>query len=435
MNGDIQLAADEYPDEMDLDATIVRPSAVESQVEGPPFSTAPSQFIVQETPTAVRTSRLPTESPTALKAGANGSSHPQLPVEETVPEHAADPADFAPEADEVPDGNISPSKGAKDLQQADADDDAIVLGIAKQTPKRTYSSKKRGLKRDITEAEDVEAPETSDGRSSKRQRKSVNNVDTSPVQEDGSPVAAPPSDGKLRRESVKDSKSPITKKGTSPGQTPPLVVFSQSSIESKKAVLKFLDSKGVTVAQDVSLNKDRSTICCVGKGDLKTTAKVLMALALNCSVVTDDWIEESVTAKKLLEPKRYLVESLKSSKDNDRTHLFEGKNIIFTHATRKAYGTGFISVTSILRAAGARDIQIQAAREIDADSDTLVIGMDKGDNDALALLQKNIECYSKELISASILRGELLVDDPKMHLSGVVDTRKTPPSKKGKRKS
>jgi len=198
----------------------------------------------------------------------------------------------------------------------------------------------------------------------------------------------------------------------------------------------FLKNKAV---ETNNLDKNGSNFLCVGPGELKTTAKLLMSLVHRKKIVTDSWVTDSHKAGYLLQTTDYLPPTLAATNfDVDRSTLFQGKNIYFTPAQKKAYGEGFKGMENIVKAAGADNVGSRSAKdiikpgyeEVAIGLEAIAIGLEDGDNDVLALQGNNFTVYKKDLISSSILAGELQTDDPNL-----VIPRKDDAKKAGKPKS
>lgn len=248
------------------------------------------------------------------------------------------------------------------------------------------------------------------------------------------PVASIP---KSKRESKKSktsnslalpSTADLVPKNLYDGEAPN-VIFSGSKVLDIPANKKFLTDQGAEVTDEVQ--SKGTTILCVPSGDLKTTTKVLMALVLNLDIVSDKWIMESRKAKHLLDPKDFLIKQITRPKGIARSKLFAGRNVAFTQAVVTFYKeSGFHDVSAILRAAGASEVAKKAIRDLKDDSNDIIVGMEKDDPNATALLQKGLRVYKKDLIAKSIMEATLLLDDKDLQLSLPEKAEKVPGEKK-----
>ncbi|KAF2151105.1 hypothetical protein K461DRAFT_314023 [Myriangium duriaei CBS 260.36] len=295
-----------------------------------------------------------------------------------------------------------------------------------QTSTRSAPGRGRGRKRSI---DDVETPKpmSKAANASKRYKKKLHDEEASPTIEDttGTPVS---SSGASR--GPKQSQ-PTPKSASNQVR----VVFSMSGVvtEGRGSIAPFLKKHNIIVVQELTAKSrtgETQTICCVGKGKLQTTAKVLMTLALGCMVVSEEWIEKSVRAKTLLDPDPFIIESLRTEKAEDRRELFAGKTVIFTPAAKKSYAKGYDAIRDILKAAGADKVDFKPAQEVETSTSVIVIGSENEDGDALALLQKDLICYKKDLIAASLMQAELLTEDPDLQLAAPDESKSAPAEKR-----
>jgi hypothetical protein len=88
---------------------------------------------------------------------------------------------------------------------------------------------------------------------------------------------------------------------------------------------------------------------------------------------------------------------------------------------KKLYGKGYANIEKLVLTLGARGVTSTVIRkDIQLSDDTLVMAA-HGDIDAITLHNNEYACYDKELLSMSILRGKLALDEFKL----------TPATKKG----
>ncbi|GAM82166.1 hypothetical protein ANO11243_001450 [Dothideomycetidae sp. 11243] len=425
---------DESDDDDDLDAPVTH-RVGGSQLTTAPYSTAQSTLqIVQETPTAVRTSRsfadasladsMPTGSPNLAGSRMAMRSSPEPgDVPAALPALVA--AGSARSLSSSIDGQQDIPQQTSQSPTNDSKDKSLSSRHQSAEP---ISRRGRPRKRPLQEiADGANADPQAQISDTKRRRKGAKAT----ISGDHGPVPDVPAvSSRTPRSSGKSQNSSAA---SGPNTTSSYsgkalrVVFSNSSVAGKRVVSNFLQGQKVTIAQEIAAKSSQTnaqTICCIGvrPGEIPTTAKLLMALISKCLVVTDDWIEQSISAGTLLDPEDFVLEELEVTKD--RSDLFVNMAVVFTQAARKSYANGFDDISNILKAAGAREVSIRAARDIDAGSNTIIIGLEKNDNDASALLQKDIDCYTKELITASILQAELLTEDPDFRLSAAVEPTK-----------
>jgi hypothetical protein len=200
------------------------------------------------------------------------------------------------------------------------------------------------------------------------------------------------------------------------GNAPKKILLSNSKFADGKVAKAFLKQHGAEIVEGTIPNKRTNFICVVGNGDLATTAKVLRSLALGKKVVTDEWIEESMKEGVLLELDGYIHEDLGEIADLDRGKLFKGKTLFITNAQTKGYGGGFDSIKELATAVGAQKVESGSAKKGSGTpaASTIILGGDGDDPDAKILHQEGRAVYQKALLTQSVIKGELLVDDEEL---------------------
>ena len=116
----------------------------------------------------------------------------------------------------------------------------------------------------------------------------------------------------------------------------------------------------------------------------------------------------------LLELDGYIHEDLAETADLDRGKLLKGKNLFITNAQMKAYGGGFDSIKELAMAVGAQKVESGSAKKGSGTpaASTVILGGDGSDPDALKLTEEEGRVvYQKTLLTQSVIRGELLVDE------------------------
>lgn len=196
------------------------------------------------------------------------------------------------------------------------------------------------------------------------------------------------------------------------GKPPKKILLSNSKFAQGKVASAFLKRHGATIVDDIP-NKRTDFICVVGNGELVTTAKVLRSLALGKKVVADQWLEQSMTEGVLLELDGYIHEDLPETTPSDRGELFKDKTLFITDAQVKAYGDGIKSIKELGLAAGARKVESGSAKKASSTpaASTIILGGDGNDQDAWKLTDEDRVVYQKGLLTQSVIKGELLVDE------------------------
>jgi hypothetical protein len=160
----------------------------------------------------------------------------------------------------------------------------------------------------------------------------------------------------------------------------------------------------------------------IGKGGLKTTQKLLTAVALGKQILSDDWAFKSAKEKKLLDTVDFIARDEDKEKEwnlpvdwssgQPRTSLLSEYRVFVTTALKKQYGKSYASVEALIKALGAKNVSSTAIRkDSELPDDTIVLALPQGDLDAITLHDNQTACYDKELIPISILRGQLSLDD------------------------
>lgn len=159
----------------------------------------------------------------------------------------------------------------------------------------------------------------------------------------------------------------------------------------------------------------------VGKGRIITTSKLLLGIVLGKRIVSDSWITESAKAKQVLDPDQYLVRDedhndqwgrcLGDVFDDPLPELFSGKILYFSPALKAVYKSGFKDIEKIAEAAGATKVISKAWTNPKDGEEIIPMGLEEGDAQVTKMREKDVVCYSKDLLSHSILRGKLSLDD------------------------
>jgi hypothetical protein len=213
---------------------------------------------------------------------------------------------------------------------------------------------------------------------------------------------------------------------------PPVILYSNTKIIEKVQLMKFLKNQGASKTEDIK----SANFLCVGHGELLKTPKLLHSLTLDKTIVTDDWVSQSVTAGFLLDTSEFLPEELKAAKHSDRTKVFTNQIIYVTPAQRSAYKKGWDDVMAIIRQAGGTNPLTGPLLKLDTGTITLYIGADKDDDVAADLREKGEIVYKKDILGASIVHGELLMDTSLELLEAESEPAKVEPrsAKRGGRK-
>jgi hypothetical protein len=177
----------------------------------------------------------------------------------------------------------------------------------------------------------------------------------------------------------------------------------------------------------------------VKDGTLVKTMKLLQAIALGIPIVTDKWLLSSAKANSLLALSAFIPHAPTQEKEwnfslphiwnKPQNTLFAGYTIYFTPTLKSTYKS-FAEIEQVCKAVGARRVVSKKAggKEVDGE-DTVVLAAEEGDEDARVLIEKGRECFSKDFLTNSILRGEV---DWRSEEFRVLAVRKEKGGKKGK---
>lgn len=198
----------------------------------------------------------------------------------------------------------------------------------------------------------------------------------------------------------------------------PKVLLSKSALDT--STITWLKKQGAQIIDDVPTKRSHF-LCVVPQGALATTAKILRTLASDKLVVTDDWVTDSKAHGSLLEPDDYVHDALKEIVEVHRSKLFVGKIVYFTKKLANDYGwTGWASIQALVKEMGARFVESGSADKGEKTSrmgDTIFFGNDGLDSDAAALASEHGKVvYHKDLLTQSVLRGELDLESDEFKL-------------------
>lgn len=211
------------------------------------------------------------------------------------------------------------------------------------------------------------------------------------------------------------------------------LLFSNSSMPSKPSILKFFRQHGLEEVKTVT-PKGNWDILVVGEGDIKKTPKLLMSLVLQKIITSDKWMVHSAQKGKITDPALFEPPDLDIRRD--RRKLFKGRHIFVTRALKKEYGTGFKDIQAVVKLAGAESVVSKVLRSSDditkgIGKDVVVLALERDDLESISLMDHGVTCYTKDLLSTSILRGELELGDDEFRIAPLPSQSKR--AKGGKR--
>lgn len=202
---------------------------------------------------------------------------------------------------------------------------------------------------------------------------------------------------------------------------PRRVFFSSSiSIDRTSKRLTFLERNGVTKVNSV----EECDILCVGKGELKKTGSLVLAVISGKEVITDDWISTSISNGELLDHRSFLARDptkeaewkidLSEAIERGRKGIkpFLNLSFYFTSAAKKDLGKGFTDLKVIAMHAGAKSVQASIPRkpsQLGDKSKTIIIAA-QDDGELSALGEAGWSSFNKDIITLSVLRGTVDVE-------------------------
>ena len=237
----------------------------------------------------------------------------------------------------------------------------------------------------------------------------------------GNTISASPSSSFEPSSSLKSTRSSARVEHNNSSSTPAgtrVLFASSSSAGDSKPFLKFLSNKGVNKVESVH----DCTVLCVGK-ELKKTSKLILAVLLGKDIITDSWVIDSVKGgndllsilgyvprdpKKEAEWGTSLDKAIYRGKQGLNLKVLQEQTIIFTPSLKKELGrSGFDELKEIVKCAGARNVSSALPKKNPEETpSTIVIATD--DSTEMGGLQKlGWRVYLKDIISLSILRGNL----------------------------
>ncbi|KAI4164393.1 MAG: hypothetical protein LQ342_002040 [Letrouitia transgressa] len=197
------------------------------------------------------------------------------------------------------------------------------------------------------------------------------------------------------------------------------VLFASStSVDDSPALTSFLAKQKVRSVKSV---KDCQVLC-VGKGELKRTSNLILAILAGKDVVRDTWIWESAKLGKLLDCSAFLAEDLEHEYEWGTTlaeavqrgrqgvRPLQGWWFNITRAARKELGKGYDDIKEIAVTAGAEGVQNTIPRKSPDQAPRTIVIASARDTDMHTLQERGWKVFTKELIIMSILRGVLDVD-------------------------
>lgn len=220
----------------------------------------------------------------------------------------------------------------------------------------------------------------------------------------------PPSEGSTEHKALL-AKQPFKK--------PPRVVFASSSgLLNYSHLRKFLIERGCKVIADPF--RDNFDLLIVGNTQVQRTAKVMLAIASGKPIVTARWAIKCSEEQELLGWADFVPEKVADGlcgfdfgQTESRVMSLDEITLAYTPALKKSYGaTTWKEIDAIGKVLGAEVeiMSLRQAKEMTDVSNVRFLGLEKGDLDALGLVEEGLTVYKGEVLFASVIRGSF-VDD------------------------
>ncbi|KAI4118499.1 MAG: hypothetical protein LQ338_007396 [Usnochroma carphineum] len=193
---------------------------------------------------------------------------------------------------------------------------------------------------------------------------------------------------------------------------------SSTRVEESTVYTRFLRQHNVKQVKNIA----DCDILCTGKGELKRTSNLILAVLMGKEVVTDQWVIQSATEKKLLDTADFVPESpartrewgtsLSDAIDRGRHGLkpLQGWTINFTPSVKKELGKSWSELKEVCLAAGADAVQAMIPRKSPEESSPTVVIATSHEPDESTLEERGWRLFSKDIITFSVLRGGLDAD-------------------------
>ena len=251
-----------------------------------------------------------------------------------------------------------------------------------------------------------------------RPRKGLLNDTKQPQESSKSTLSTPRNDMKSTEPPSSNTSSRSTRQvqrgqGSSQEQVTRVVYASSTSVGESTAYAKFLRQHNVKQVKNMS----DCDVLCTGKGELKRTSKLLLAILRGTEVVTDQWVIQSVKQNRLLDTARFRPEDSKREHEwgtslsdaikrgRERLKPFEGWTINFTPSAKTELGKSWSELKEICLVAGATAVQAIIPRKSTAETDATIVIAASNEADQATLEARGWRCFSKDIITFSALRG------------------------------
>ncbi|KAL8951258.1 MAG: hypothetical protein Q9222_002760 [Ikaeria aurantiellina] len=236
-------------------------------------------------------------------------------------------------------------------------------------------------------------------------------IKTRSTPQDSRKHAEPPSSNRSTR-----SMSQI-QEGENEASKAAMSVFYASStkVDGSTAYIRFLKKRNVKPVKNVN----DCDVLCVGKGELKRTSNLILAVLMGKTVVTDQWVVQSAKEGQLLDTAAFIPEDAFREQDwgTSLSHAIErGRQgvkplqdwtINFTPSAKKELGKSWSELKEICLAGGAVAVQAMIPRKSPAESGRIIVIAASHEPDYSTLEERGWRVYTKDIITLSVLRGSI----------------------------
>ena len=220
----------------------------------------------------------------------------------------------------------------------------------------------------------------------------------------------PISSGRSMRSSPK-----ITRSDDLPESGRRIFFASSTTVGDSAVYTKFLRQNHITKAMAMA----DCDLLCVGKGELKKTSNLINAVLMGKQVVSELWIKESAKKNKLLDESSFYVRDREKEQEWGTTLAdaisrgqkgvkpFQNWTVNFTPSAKKELGKSWTELKDICLTAGATAVQAMIPRKSAEELPFTIVVIASKEPDAETIQQRGFRTFSKDLITGSVLRGEI----------------------------
>ena len=240
---------------------------------------------------------------------------------------------------------------------------------------------------------------------------------------------------------VRQSRSTIVVAEKDPKDSAIRVFFSSSTkVDTRNDSTRKMRALDVIKAPSVATC---DVFCIRNNASLKVTCNLILAILSGKPVVTENWLSDSLLVGTRHDYHSYFVKAPQREKEwdmkiadaverarNGRKPL-QDYSVFITSVTKKMLGKAFGDMKTIVTAAGSDVTTISKASQIEGNEESVLIIASEGDDLVEVLTELGWRCYSKDMLTMSILR-EFVDRDSNEFLLGVNDGTVQRPKKRRK---